>query len=782
MIQLIIIIVFIILILYRIRNTEKYETNKEPFFTLWVPGKKGYEKVKPAHIKNGKVVPPKTIKYNYDYNTIYVEIVDYDKGLIKEIEYKSPKPYLVTTTHNEYILPVNYSSEFKDYMNKKVVVKFYRNGKNPDNFFHLTHVTLPKSKESESSNISNLESDEYKPRKSVQDCIGSWNVIKKNIKKRGNLAIRTDDWEYKHTKDAEKGGKACPYENGKRISVKYSDIASHKTPFRDPNINTKLITSPNYIFDEIDKPERVAYLLSKGAYVHPMDRPSSPPSPPPPPPPPPPPKKCYSKIDFCVSYVDKDNENNGIELDECRKRHEKAGGYYNYHKNFSLKRNDPTQIPVENASKQNARWEDDKYKYIKIKYVTIREGGDDPKWDKCEGYNDQVRQSYWEWWVPKMKELVKTAKMGDSKTFTIKMINEKYIDKMVEDKKIDKIQAGNLKRIYSTETETINSFYYRARILDVKKLFRFMINPTYLADEFDKWETDNKSYFGKCEDGKKYDSFWKKHVKPQTNIIDPIYYKNSSSLQCPKSVMYCRPNNDDWKYTIEWWKEYIKEDISKIASGSKGCYVNPKAESLLKPKKFLKIHYPYKKHDNMENMDLNPNTNTNLINDPYYYWNKHIDIVAPKKTDKDCKAELQKPKKGWEYSAHFSKIVPSASSPSGKKHVYGKANYKSVDWTDEIEWKYVVTNPGKDGGDKDHCFYNIPNSAHGLKHGDKIKIKTSNMVLKHNMMPSGLHIRHIRQIRDPNYFHELIKNPNYWVDKFKEKNIRMDDPIYKEYF
>jgi len=381
-----------------------------------------------------------------------------------------------------------------------------------------------------------------------------------------------------------------------------------------------------------------------------------------------------------------------------------------------------------------------------------------------------------------MKEFVKTAKMGDSKTFTIKMINEKYIDKMVEDKKIDKIQAGNLKRIYSTETETINSFYYRARILDVKKLFRFMINPTYLADEFDKWETDNKSYFGKCEDGKKYDSFWKKHVKPQTNIIDPIYYTNNSSLQCPKSVMYCRPNNDDWKYTIEWWKEYIKEDISKIASGSKGCYVNPKAESLLKPKKFLKIHYPYKKHDNMENMDLNPNTNTNLINDPYYYWNKHIDIVAPKKTDKDCKAELQKPKKGWEYSAHFSKIVPSASSPSGKKHVYGKANYKSVDWTDEIEWKYVVTNPGKDGGDKDHCFYNIPNSAHGLKHGDKIKIKTSNMVLKHNMMPSGLHIRHIRQIRDPNYFHELIKNPNYWVDKFKEKNIRMDDPIYKEYF
>jgi hypothetical protein len=49
-------------------------------------------------------------------------------------------------------------------------------------------------------------------------------------------------------------------------------------------------------------------------------------------------------------------------------------------------------------------------------------------------------------------------------------------------------------------------------------------------------------------------------------------------------------------------------------------------------------------------------------------------------------------------------------------------------------------------------------------------------------MPSGLHIRHIRKIRDPNYFHELIKNPNYWVDKFKEKNIRMDDPIYKEYF
>ena len=770
MIQLIIIIVFIILILYRIRNTEKYETNKEPFFTLWVPGKKGYEKQQPAHIKNGKVVPPKTIQYKYDYNTIYIEIVDYDKGLIKEIEYKSPKPYLVTTTHNEYILPVNYSDEFKDYMNKKVVIKFYRDGKNPDNFFHVTHVTLPKSKDSESSNISNLELDDYKPKKSVQDCIGSWNVIKKNIKKRGNLSIRTDDWEYKHTKNAEEGGKACPYENGKRISVKYSDIVSHKAPFRDPNINTKLLTSPNYIFDEIDKPERVAYLLSKGAYVHPMDRPPSQPSPSPPPPsssPPPPSsgtKNC--KVEFCTAYVDKDKENNGFEVNECKELYSKHKNEVTMY-NQLYKNKDPR---ISDPSKQNAIWEDSKYKYTKFKYTVI--SLDTNAKNGCNGYIKLKKNSHPDY-VEMNKFIEKNLKVGDTKTFIVKLINEKYIDKMVEDKKIDKIQGKILKDKYTKMPDKQGYAYLNTYMPFMIKLF---INPSYIANEFDKWENDNKSYFGKCDNNGGI--IWKKENTPRTININPVYNSRSQgAFSCPESVKYCSPDKNEWKYNVQTWKEGTKNDMNKPASGSKGCYVNPKAESLLKPKRIW-VYYPYKKHDNMENMDLDPNTNTNLLQDSKYYWKKHMDIVTPKKSDKDCKAELQKPKGNrWTWS------VPSPSGP-------GQINNKNMNWVDEIEWKYVVTNPGKDGGDKDHCFYNIPNSAHGLKDGDKIKIKTTNLAKYYKDVPKGLEWGEIatdgtssRYIRDPNYFHELIKNPNYWVDKFNVVGrMKMGKPVYKEYF
>ena len=48
------IILLIILLLYKIINVEKYESIKEPFFTLWVSAEKEYE-----------------------YNTIYVDCLLY---------------------------------------------------------------------------------------------------------------------------------------------------------------------------------------------------------------------------------------------------------------------------------------------------------------------------------------------------------------------------------------------------------------------------------------------------------------------------------------------------------------------------------------------------------------------------------------------------------------------------------------------------------------------------------------------------------------------------------
>jgi hypothetical protein len=134
------IILLIILLLYKIINVEKYESIKEPFFTLWISAEKKYE-----------------------YNTIYVEISDYEKGLIHEIEYKSPKLYISNMAKNEYILPVDYSDDFKDYLGKKVVIKFYRNSKNQSDLFHITHTMLPYSKEDESSfDPSKLENDDMK--------------------------------------------------------------------------------------------------------------------------------------------------------------------------------------------------------------------------------------------------------------------------------------------------------------------------------------------------------------------------------------------------------------------------------------------------------------------------------------------------------------------------------------------------------------------------------------------------------------------------------------------
>jgi len=76
------IILLIILLLYKIINVEKYESVKEPFFTLWVSAAKTYDSKSTDE------------KFPYEYNTIYVEISDYEKGLIHEIEYKSPKLYI----------------------------------------------------------------------------------------------------------------------------------------------------------------------------------------------------------------------------------------------------------------------------------------------------------------------------------------------------------------------------------------------------------------------------------------------------------------------------------------------------------------------------------------------------------------------------------------------------------------------------------------------------------------------------------------------------------------
>lgn len=153
----IVIILFIISLLYKIINVEKYEPIKEPFFTLWVSGEKTY---KGAYLgipgKLYEVLP-------YDYSTIYVEISDYEKGLIHEIEYKSPQLYIANLEKNEYILPVDYSDDFKDYLGKKVVIKFYRSSKNQSDLFHITHTILPYSKEDESSfDPSKLENDDFK--------------------------------------------------------------------------------------------------------------------------------------------------------------------------------------------------------------------------------------------------------------------------------------------------------------------------------------------------------------------------------------------------------------------------------------------------------------------------------------------------------------------------------------------------------------------------------------------------------------------------------------------
>ena len=145
------IILLIILLLYKIINVEKYESVKEPFFTLWVSAAKTYDSKSTDE------------KFPYEYNTIYVEISDYEKGLIHEIEYKSPELYISNIPKNEYILPVDYSDDFKDYLGKTVVIKFYRNSKNQSDLFHITHTMLPYSKEDESSfDPSKLENDDMK--------------------------------------------------------------------------------------------------------------------------------------------------------------------------------------------------------------------------------------------------------------------------------------------------------------------------------------------------------------------------------------------------------------------------------------------------------------------------------------------------------------------------------------------------------------------------------------------------------------------------------------------
>jgi len=300
----IVIILLIILLLYKIINVEKYESIKEPFFTLWVSAEKKYE-----------------------YNTIYVEISDYEKGLIHEIEYKSPELYISNMAKNEYILPVDYSDDFKDYLGKKVAIKFYRNSKNQSDLFHITHTMLPYSKEDESSfDTSKLESDEelifeedtYKEEDQVQDCIGEWKAgdtftekrlgpeyLKSEtnpdkwqalltrplynngalIKAAGMPTLAKDssepttriqpeyqiggqEWTYEHIKSAKNGGKECPYQSGKTIKTLYSGSMKRNynsssnplrapwgmylapeawAPFLNPNINEKIIDDPEYI-------------------------------------------------------------------------------------------------------------------------------------------------------------------------------------------------------------------------------------------------------------------------------------------------------------------------------------------------------------------------------------------------------------------------------------------------------------------------------------------------------------------------------------------------------
>ena len=305
----IVIILLIILLLYKIINVEKYESVKEPFFTLWVSAEKTYE-----------------------YNTIYVEISDYEKGLIHEIEYKSPELYISNMSKNEYILPVDYSDDFKDYLGKKVSIKFYRNSKNQSDLFHITHTMLPYSKEDESSfDTSKLENDEglifeediYKEEDQVHDCIGEWKeddvdgggtftekklgvsylksetnadkwqaLLKRPLYNKGALIkaegmptlakgssepttriqpeyqIGGQKWTYEHIKPAKNGGKECPYQNGKTIKTLYSGSMDFNytsggggtrapwgmylapeawAPFLNPNINGKIIDDPEYI-------------------------------------------------------------------------------------------------------------------------------------------------------------------------------------------------------------------------------------------------------------------------------------------------------------------------------------------------------------------------------------------------------------------------------------------------------------------------------------------------------------------------------------------------------
>ena len=305
------IILLIILLLYKIINVEKYESVKEPFFTLWVSAAKTYDSKSTDE------------KFPYEYNTIYVEISDYEKGLIHEIEYKSPELYISNMSKNEYILPVDYSDDFKDYLGKKVSIKFYRNSKNQSDLFHITHTMLPYSKEDESSfDTSKLENDEelifeedtYKEEDQVHDCIGNWKagdtfsekklgvsylksetnadkwqaLLKRPLYNNGALIkaegmptlakgssepttriqpeyqIGGQEWTYEHIKSAKNGGKECPYQNGKTIKTLYSGSMNRKffphdggtflsvapeawAPFLNPNINGKIIDDPEYI-------------------------------------------------------------------------------------------------------------------------------------------------------------------------------------------------------------------------------------------------------------------------------------------------------------------------------------------------------------------------------------------------------------------------------------------------------------------------------------------------------------------------------------------------------
>ena len=192
---------------------------------------------------------------------------------------------------NEYILPVDYSDDFKDYLGKKVSIKFYRNSKNQSDLFHITHTMLPYSKEDESSfDTSKLENDEelifkedtYKEEDQVHDCIGEWKagdtftekklgltylksetnadkwqaLLKRPLYNKGELIkaegmptlakgssepttriqpeyqIGGQEWTYEHIKPVKNGGKECPYQNGKTIKTLYSGIMTHRNYFK----------------------------------------------------------------------------------------------------------------------------------------------------------------------------------------------------------------------------------------------------------------------------------------------------------------------------------------------------------------------------------------------------------------------------------------------------------------------------------------------------------------------------------------------------------------------